>query len=245
MRTRTVLPILLGLALGSSVPSAHGLPPTPEQSCRKARLDASAKYLACQYRTFAKVYSTSYFPDWDESIGRCTMDYQATWAKLQATPSLAGTSCTQPRLVDNGDGTVTDNLTGLVWEQKTDDGGIHDKDRFFAFSSGPPWKDDGTIFTTFLPALNDGSFGGSRGWRLPSVAELVTLLLAPYPCEVGGACIDPVFGPASMYWYVTANSPPPPAQPDEQWFVGPYSAEVSYYYIKGSALPVRAVRGGW
>ncbi len=29
---------------------------------------------------------------------------------------------------DNGDGTVTDNQTGLTWEKKSDDGSIHDKD---------------------------------------------------------------------------------------------------------------------
>ena len=30
---------------------------------------------------------------------------------------------------DNGDGTITDNNTGLMWEKKSDDGGLHDKDR--------------------------------------------------------------------------------------------------------------------
>lgn len=29
---------------------------------------------------------------------------------------------------DNGDGTITDNVTGLMWEKKDDSGGIHDKD---------------------------------------------------------------------------------------------------------------------
>lgn len=245
MRAWTALLILLGITLGPVVFPAHALPPTAEQSCRKARLDASAKYLACQYKTFAKIYSTSYFPDWDEAIGRCHGAYQATWSKLQATPSLAGTSCAQPRFVDNGDGTVTDNLTGLEWEQKTDDGGIHDKDQLFSFSVGPPWKDDGTIFTAFLPALNDGSFGGSRGWRLPSAAELATLLLASYPCDLPGACVDPVFGPVASYAYVTATSPPsPPAQPMDQWWIGFSSGHVDYYHVKDSALPVRAVRGG-
>ncbi|HYC55243.1 MAG TPA: hypothetical protein VEL28_09955, partial [Candidatus Binatia bacterium] len=31
---------------------------------------------------------------------------------------------------DNGDGTVTDDVTGLMWEKKSDDNSIHDKDIF-------------------------------------------------------------------------------------------------------------------
>ena len=32
---------------------------------------------------------------------------------------------------DNGDGTITDNTTGLIWEKLTDDGTIHDKDNVY------------------------------------------------------------------------------------------------------------------
>jgi hypothetical protein len=34
---------------------------------------------------------------------------------------------------DNGDGTITDNVTGLMWEKKSDDGGIHDKDNMYTW----------------------------------------------------------------------------------------------------------------
>jgi hypothetical protein len=49
----------------------------------------------------------------------------------------------------NGDGTATDYDTGLQWEQKTDDGSVHDKDNTYSWSPtlGPP---DGTAFTAFL-----------------------------------------------------------------------------------------------
>jgi hypothetical protein len=36
------------------------------------------------------------------------------------------------RYQDNGDGTVTDKNTGLVWEKKSDDGGIHDMDNLYS-----------------------------------------------------------------------------------------------------------------
>ncbi len=35
------------------------------------------------------------------------------------------TSCTDDRFVDNLDGTVTDNMTGRMWEKKTSSAGIH------------------------------------------------------------------------------------------------------------------------
>ena len=34
---------------------------------------------------------------------------------------------------DNGDGTITDNTTGLMWEKKSDDGSIHDKDNTYTW----------------------------------------------------------------------------------------------------------------
>jgi hypothetical protein len=58
-----------------------------------------------------------------------------------------------PRLVDNGDGTVTDNETGLMWEQKTDDGGIHDATNRYSWSNGEPWQPVGTAFATHAQRL--------------------------------------------------------------------------------------------
>lgn len=219
---------------------------TAEGKCQKARMDASAKYLACHQKTLGKIYATSYFPDFQASFNRCRAAYQAAWTKLQANPAYAGTPCAQPRFVDNGDGTVTDNLTSLVWEQKVDDGGVHDPDDGYSFSTGAPWLEDGTVFTSFLPALNDAAFGGSRGWRLPTLAELATIVLAPYPCG-SGPCIDPIFGPVKTSWYSTASGTPssPATSVDDQWLVGFNSGEVTYFPGKNGNVSVRAVRGGW
>lgn len=53
---------------------------------------------------------------------------------------------------DNGDGTITDNRTGLMWEKLSDDGSIHDKDTTYT------WHNAGTKIT----ALNGG--GGFAGY---------------------------------------------------------------------------------
>lgn len=53
---------------------------------------------------------------------------------------------------DNGDGTITDNVTGLMWEKKDDSGGIHDKDNDYTWSGASygagTYLPDGTMFST-------------------------------------------------------------------------------------------------
>jgi hypothetical protein len=64
---------------------------------------------------------------------------------------------------DNGDSTVTDNVTGLMWEQKTDDGGPRDKDNKYT------WKDA-------LAYCESLVLGGQDDWRMPTPKELERLV---------------------------------------------------------------------
>ncbi len=61
---------------------------------------------------------------------------------------------------------VMDNQTGLMWEVKTDDGTIHDKDRKFSPNN---------VNTEFIDFLNTNRFGGYADWRLPTIHELMTI----------------------------------------------------------------------
>jgi len=150
-------------------------------------------------------------------------------AAMLCTPAIAGgptttssttsttstTTTTTLRFVDNGDGTVMDNATGLQWEQKTLDGSVHDLFNLYTWAApggrGGERDPSGTAYTAFLGSLNlcvsvDGSaveaFTGHCDWRLPTVAELQTILLSP--CATN-PCVDPVFGPVSdrSYWTST------------------------------------------
>ena len=95
--------------------------------------------------------------------------------------------CFTDRFVDNLDGTITDNRTGLMWEKKADlDGGVgvacasaatcpdpHDADNLYTYSFDNPLGPPGTAYTVFLVQLNAGAgFAGHTDWRLPTYDEL-------------------------------------------------------------------------
>jgi hypothetical protein len=93
--------------------------------------------------------------------------------------------CYATRFVDNGDGTISDYETGLMWEKKADlDGPTvnctsaavcpnpHDADNHYTWSAVSP-NPNGTAYTVFLAQLNGGGgFAGKTDWRLPTRAEL-------------------------------------------------------------------------
>lgn len=165
------------------------------------------------------------------------------------------------RWVDNGDGTVTDYVTGLMWERKDDSGGIHDVDDTYTWSASST-DPDGTTFTTFLDTLNggatgvgdcnagstnhvslNGGFAGHCDWRLPTLAELRTILLEPSICARRPCIAENVFGPTAErgYWSVTSGSA---AFPTSAWVVDFQFAGL-YSDPKTNGHRVRAVRGGF
>jgi quinol monooxygenase YgiN len=76
-----------------------------------------------------------------------------------------GVAWPDPRFDDNGDGTVTDNLTGLVW--------LKNAGQFDPLA----WEDALKACNTLAspaPGLSDGSKAGS--WRLPNLFELRSLM---------------------------------------------------------------------
>ena len=77
---------------------------------------------------------------------------------------------------DNGDGTITDLNTGLMWEKKSVDGSLHDVTKSFVWSS--PVTD--TVWD-WIDAINTEvgngiGFAGFNDWRLPNVRELLSII---------------------------------------------------------------------
>ncbi len=73
-----------------------------------------------------------------------------------------------PNYVVNGDGTVTDLNTGLMWQRSPDtngDGQIDASDKLTAANA-----------QSYPASLNAVGFGGYYDWRLPSIKELYSLI---------------------------------------------------------------------
>ena len=162
---------------------------------------------------------------------------------------------------DNGDGTITDNCTGLMWEKKDDSGGLHDKDNTYSWSGASAGSTnimDGTI-QDFIDLLNDVAGGGAScyagycDWYVPNINELITLVdneLTAGPtintafnqCPV--ACSD-VTDPAcsctslSDYWSATTYAP----APANAWTVF-FNGGLTLNAFKLNPFHVRAVRAG-
>jgi hypothetical protein len=58
---------------------------------------------------------------------------------------------------------VLDRDTGLIWENKSSDGSLHDKDNLYSWNN---------IQHIFIKGLNQEKFGGYEDWRLPEEHEL-------------------------------------------------------------------------
>jgi len=163
---------------------------------------------------------------------------------------------------NNGDGTITDLNTGLIWEQKMRDAAwpivnLHDVTLTFAWDSAAP-----TIWDWLEQVNTEGGTGlaGYNDWRIPNVKELQSIVdygritLAVDPAFNNGLGFNngPFFPPCSVaecsltgpgdYWSATSFN----INSFNAWVVG-------FFFIEGGSVRfsrkdnahfVRAVRGG-
>ncbi len=135
------------------------------------------------------------------------------------------------QLVDNGDGTVTDSKTGLMWKQcleglSGDCSGTADTFTWQAALQQPGVVNDA------------GGFAGHTDWRLPNIKELRSI--------VEEQCFDPAINatrfpntPSSYVW----SGSPGAGNSDFAWGVL-FNFGGSGAYGRGGTYAVRLVRGG-
>lgn len=106
---------------------------------------------------------------------------------------------------------VLDNVTGLMWEVKTDDGGPRDKDALYTnYTAGyNPGGKYGTASDAagFVKAVNAAGLCGSADWRLPTADELQGILDYSHPLP--GPAIDAAFfpnTPNTLHWSASPDA---------------------------------------
>lgn len=141
----------------------------------------------------------------------------------------AGVAWPEPRFEDNGDGTVTDHLTGLIWLKN-------------ANCAGAMIWNDALNFCNNLASgacgLTDGSAAGD--WRLPNIIELESLVNAEASNPAAWLNTQGFSNVQSFdYWSATTHA----NFTYYAWEVYMLSGHVGYYNYKSynfSVWPVRA-----
>jgi hypothetical protein len=148
-----------------------------------------------------------------------------------------GVSWPDPRFTDNENGTVTDNLTGLIWLTNANCFGTR------AWSAA---LDDANHLNSGECGLTDGSLEGD--WRLPNTLEMLSVVdfavFAPAVSNTDGSGKwtpgDPFTNvQSSAYWTSTTM-----AGGDTYAFCVPLGDGTLRGYLKSSLYYVWPVRGG-
>ncbi len=156
---------------------------------------------------------------------------------------------------------VKDNVTGLIWEVKTDDSGLHDKDGKYTWYNTDPETNGGadgsendggytcygydssnsTMFCNtqaYVSRVNAAGWCGASDWRMPTVKELESLA---HDGRYKPA-IDVDYFPNTLSSGVWSGSPF--VGTDRAWLVGFYNGNSNTYYYRDDSCAVRLVRGG-
>ena len=100
---------------------------------------------------------------------------------------------------------VRDNSTSLIWENKTDDGDLHDKDNTYSWYNGIQGvENEGLNTQAFTASVNALTFCGKSDWRLPSAFDFRPI------AGVGESDIGELYFPYtfnSVYWSSSTIGP--------------------------------------
>lgn len=148
-----------------------------------------------------------------------------------------------------------DNVTGLVWEIKTDDGGLRDKDNTYTWYNPDSSSNGGSVGTQnggtctggiscdtygYTQAVNAQGLCGHADWRLPWLEELRSIV--DYSIPHPEPAIDMGYFPNTVNsWFWSAS--PYAAVSDGAWSVLFINGSDSTSY-KSNINRVRLVLGG-
>ncbi|MCI5180203.1 MAG: DUF1566 domain-containing protein [Candidatus Electrothrix sp. AW3_4] len=137
------------------------------------------------------------------------------------------------QLIDNGNGTVTDSKTGLMWKQCLE--GLSGIDCVTGTATNFTWQQA----LQQPEVVNANSFAGYTDWRLPNIRELRSI--------VEEQCFNPAinatrFPNTPPYSFVWSGSPTAGEYSDSAWIVGFGYGYPDPYYGRAYESAVRLVR---
>jgi hypothetical protein len=140
---------------------------------------------------------------------------------------------------------VQDNHTGLMWEVKTDDGGLRDKDNVYTWYNTDAttnggfegYANNGNNTQAFVVAVNAQGLCGYKDWYLPDVEELRSIVNYGRTSVIDARYFPDAY--RESYW----SSSPDVYSNDNAWIFNTPAANEGRG-PKGYALSVRLVRFG-
>lgn len=196
---------------------------TPRITTLAARVKARQKDHASIPAHIANLLAVSRTPifDWAADVDIALASLGRSCDELRArmqgrSPVIVPTSAPlAARFIDNGDGTISDNNTGLMWQ------------------AGPGARLDWKLANSFC---REECLGGHNDWRLPTIEELYSIV----DYERHAPACDPVFGALSdHYWSASTGA----SSAQFAWSVDFGDGDVGANF-KTTNSYVRAVRGG-
>ena len=141
---------------------------------------------------------------------------------------------------------ILDQVTGLIWENKTNNGSIQDQNKVFSWYDSNPSTNQGFSGTDqgynsdtedYIQHLNENNLGGFSDWRIPSINELASLM------DYENMSIHLDFFPfviADKFWSSTTVN----QTIDRAWSFDFKTGKAIPFFDKSEKLHVLAVRGG-
>jgi hypothetical protein len=143
-----------------------------------------------------------------------------------------GAAWLYPRFMDNGFGTMTDNLTGLVWAKEGNAPGP----AACAPGAAKTWQ--GAL--AYAACLNANTYLGYTDWRLPDVNEMESLInVGLFDTSAWLTTLGFTNTQAGFYWSSSTFA----VNPGDAWIIHVLDGDV-YFDVKSNSYFVWPVRGG-
>lgn len=160
---KITLATLVSMILAAGPVSAG---PTAAEKCESAKNLTASKYASCRQKAEAKLVVSGDTAAYDDATSKCALKFSQKWTDLESSAggacptngdetdiesavrnhsdsialSLSGAGGGGNNLIDNGDGTITDEAAGLQWEKKVgfdysaDFNNLHEADSYYRWA---------------------------------------------------------------------------------------------------------------